>query len=363
VTRDTLKFNAAYAAALGTDAARAARSALAQAREAGRDAITLVCRHIMRAEMSAEASLQTLLHRVALAAFSQDDSAVRRSAGKGGVSTHAAALFSEGKAANAAGDHWRASQLFEHAYVAQPRLAFLLSAANMYLKLHLPEHAAAAYRHVCEHPDATANEVDMASRKLGEADAARRALEERLAAVLQAPVSLVDAAAELNANEGSDDDDDDDDPFASDALALERRLCRRLAWLVSTGVPAGQAAPASQLERQIDRLQAELRKATLAKAQAVADKAAVERELAQQHKMHRRARASQLALQEVATALEVKLAAQCTQAPAELRSGDEMTRLVLQEQAGQIVELLQRNAELEAEIALHVGAREAGGAE
>jgi hypothetical protein len=236
----------------------------------------------------------------------------------------------------------------------------------MYLKLHLPEHAAAAYRHVCDHPEATATEKEMAKRKLDEADAARRAVEERLAAVLKAPVSFADTAAELAASgegDDDDDDDDDDDPFASDALALERRLCKRLAVLVTTGAPAGEGAPASALERQVERLQAELRKATLARAQAVADKAGVERELAHQQRLHRRARASQLALQEVATALEVKLAAQSTQGPAELRSGDEMTRVVLQEQAGQIVELLQRNAELEAEIAVHVGARDVTGTE
>ena len=88
--------------------------------------------------------------------------------------------------------------------MAQPRLAFLLSAANMRpssctgpgahlpdrsttrphgvsrrrLKLHEPELAASLYRHVAEHADASDAEREMAARKLRDAEAegeARRA--------------------------------------------------------------------------------------------------------------------------------------------------------------------------------------------
>mmetsp|Transcript_1624 Transcript_1624/g.4231 ORF Transcript_1624/g.4231 Transcript_1624/m.4231 type:complete len:892 (-) Transcript_1624:239-2914(-) len=334
---------------------------LADAREAGRDAIMMVCRHILRAEHAAETTLETLLQRAAIMAASAGESEGRRSTGKSGVSTHAAALFAEGKAANSAGDHWRASQLFEHAYIAHPRLAFLLSAANMYVKLHQPELAAAVYRYVTEHADASSNEKEMAERKLAEAETARKLLEDRLAKVLKTPVSLASAGKRMDAHE-SGSDDDDDDPFASEELILERRLSKRLAGFLVNGSTAGNdGSSASSLEKQLERAQIELRKATLAKAQALADKAAVERELAQQHKLNRRARASQLALQEVATALEVKLAAQAADAPAELRSGDEMMRVVLQEQAGQIVELQRRIEELEAQLKFHTGALDIDG--
>lgn len=80
-----------------------------------------MCRHVQRSEQAAAATLELLLQRAALAstADAEGGGAGRRAAGKSGVSTHAASLFAEGKAANGAADHWRASQLFEHAYVAQ----------------------------------------------------------------------------------------------------------------------------------------------------------------------------------------------------------------------------------------------------
>ena len=58
------------------------------------------------------------------------------------------ALFAEGKRFNEAGDAWTANELFQHAYVASPRTALLLSIGNMQLKLHQPELAALIYRRV-----------------------------------------------------------------------------------------------------------------------------------------------------------------------------------------------------------------------
>ena len=42
----------------------------------------------------------------------------------------AEAFFGEGKQHNTAGDFWAAREYFEHAYVAAPRNAFLLSVAD-----------------------------------------------------------------------------------------------------------------------------------------------------------------------------------------------------------------------------------------
>ena len=75
----------------------------------------------------------------------------------------AEAYFSEGKQHNTAGDFWAARQYFEHAYVAAPRNAFLLSVANMQVKLHEPESAAEIYKQMLEQEaGSTEREIEMA---------------------------------------------------------------------------------------------------------------------------------------------------------------------------------------------------------
>mmetsp|Transcript_11164 Transcript_11164/g.33202 ORF Transcript_11164/g.33202 Transcript_11164/m.33202 type:complete len:114 (+) Transcript_11164:816-1157(+) len=78
---------------------------LADARAAGRDALSLVALHIARAERRAS-SLDLLQARAELAA-----STGQTGAGSAGTPSLAAALFGEGKAMNSGGDHWSAAAL------------------------------------------------------------------------------------------------------------------------------------------------------------------------------------------------------------------------------------------------------------
>jgi len=241
------------------------------------------------------------------------------------------------------------------------------------LKLHEPELAASLYRHVAEHADASDAEREMAARKLREAEAEGEALERKLSAALCEPVSLSEQVASVHdaAGSESDADSEDDDLFGGAELGLERRLCKQLVLMVGEGgggvrradeaadTAASQAA-CRQLEAQVAQLQQDLRKASVARAQALADKASVGRELSQLQKATRRARADHMALKEVATALEVKLAEQSTSAEArgelhrsgsgQMVVGDEMTRTILKQQAEQVVALEERVQELEAEL-------------
>ena len=64
------------------------------------------------------------------------------------LASRADGLFTDGKAANDAGDVEGARKLFEHAFLALPRVAYLLSVANMHLKADAPDVARAFYLRV-----------------------------------------------------------------------------------------------------------------------------------------------------------------------------------------------------------------------
>ena len=91
------------------------------------------------------------------------------------LASRADGLFTDGKAANDAGDVEGARKLFEHAFLALPRVAYLLSVANMHLKADAPDVARAFYLRVLQTPHSlptpppTEAEAQMARRKLDEA--------------------------------------------------------------------------------------------------------------------------------------------------------------------------------------------------
>ena len=68
------------------------------------------------------------------------------------LASRADGLFTDGKAANDAGDVEGARKLFEHAFLALPRVAYLLSVANMHLKADAPDVARAFYLRVLQTP-------------------------------------------------------------------------------------------------------------------------------------------------------------------------------------------------------------------
>ena len=103
------------------------------------------------------------------------------------LASRADGLFTDGKAANDAGDVEGARKLFEHAFLALPRVAYLLSVANMHLKAEAPDVARAFYLRVLQTPHSlptpppTEAEAQMARRKLDEATRAAAAASARRA--------------------------------------------------------------------------------------------------------------------------------------------------------------------------------------
>ena len=97
--------------------------------------LTMLSRHLGRRQAHARLSLGVLRRRVALleaanAARDGDGGARAKAARDKHAAAVAEAFFGEGKQHNTAGDFWAAREYFEHAYVAAPRNAFLLSVAN-----------------------------------------------------------------------------------------------------------------------------------------------------------------------------------------------------------------------------------------
>ena len=370
------------AAAREEAAALRARVAEVEASEAA--LLTLVSRHVGGAQQAASRRLDLLLRRAQLlAAQSTDtggrapaDERARKRAAKE-ATARADALFAAGRAANEVGDVWAAAALFEHSYVAAPRVAAMLSVANMALKLGETEAAATFYRHVLDGGDASEPEAAMASRKLKETD---DALGDVRAAAQRAP----DDGAEGGGGGG-----------AAAELAMERRMRGRLLAEVRRlggGGEGGAAADdASVLTLQAELLslkhecaqlraaapkaaeggaaaaagggptEAELKHARAQLATALAEKAALAREVTQQHKLHKRAKAERLALKEVATRLEVQVATQqaAQQAAAAAGGGasaetDEEARFreIMKAQNEVVIELREENERLAAKIAV-----------
>jgi len=266
------------------------------------------------------------------------------------------ALFQEGKIANVAGNTWLARELFERAYMCAPRLAFLLSIGNMHLKLGEPALARAFYEHVDSVASSSPKEVEMARRKMSECDGQLAPQRAALAHVLQSDdvrdsesccrsagsSCVAGAAGEPVGSQGS--------VIAGAAPSSDfLRVLRDQLFSVGSsngsrevtsncGANASSAPPAQMLH--------ELQQARAAAAVALSAKATVEGLLAEQHKSHRRAKASQKALQEVATQLEVEVvaAAQKDDDAANMRS-------LIDDQQKQIAELTAAQASLAAQLA------------
>ena len=107
--------------------------------------------------------------------------------------------------------------------------------------------------------------------------------------------------------------------------------------------------------------EAELKHARAQLATALAEKAALAREVTQQHKLHKRAKAERLALKEVATRLEVQVATQqaAQQAAAAAGGGasaetDEEARFreIMKAQNEVVIELREENERLAAKVAV-----------
>ena len=117
------------------------------------------------------------------------------------LASRADGLFTDGKAANDAGDVEGARKLFEHAFLALPRVAYLLSVANMHLKAEAPDVARAFYLRVLQTPHSlptpppTEAEAQMARRKLDEATRAAAAASARCASSRGGRGGAADGAA------------------------------------------------------------------------------------------------------------------------------------------------------------------------
>ena len=106
--------------------------------------------------------------------------------------------------------------------------------------------------------------------------------------------------------------------------------------------------------------EAELKHARAQLATALAEKAALAREVTQQHKLHKRAKAERLALKEVATRLEVQVATQQAAQQAAAAGGgasaetDEEARFreIMKAQNEVVIELREENERLAAKIAV-----------
>uniref|UniRef100_A0A7S4F7S4 Uncharacterized protein n=1 Tax=Chrysotila carterae TaxID=13221 RepID=A0A7S4F7S4_CHRCT len=239
--------------------------------------------YVRQRRLRGESALKLLVQRASMAAEAPADG--RRHEGKHKHVSMADALFAEGKAANAAGDAELARGFFESAFVCQPRLAFLLSMGNMHLKLDETEHAEAIYRHVEESASASDKEKEMARRKLAEAKARTESV-----------AAMVETCAVADAD-------------VHTLMSVCQRLVEALAAGPSEPRSVSAALAAADLSER-DKLLQEVELARALASAAVAQKTVLETELAHEHKAHRRAKASQMALQQVATALEVKVAVQ-----------------------------------------------------
>lgn len=180
----------------------------------------LVCAHLAHSQHHAATVVDNLISRAQLwqraatsAAAAASTSAASSAASEKRLAAEAAARYdawcSRGRECNASGDFAGARDFFEHAYVAQPRIAALISLANMQLKLHEPEIACEIYRRVSSGTPsqlgafvtgATPKEVEMAERKLAETSSRLAPLHEvptRAAAGDAPPQASRDEAARL----------------------------------------------------------------------------------------------------------------------------------------------------------------------
>jgi len=131
----------------------------------------------------------------------------------------------------------------------------------------------------------------------------------------------------------------------------------------------GSATGSSSFAAQIESLTSELRKSKIDAAQALAEKVALGRELAEQQRLQRKAKIQRIAEQEKVTALEVKLAKARENrhrahqggrwhpfggggetASAAVSEEEEHTRALLQAQSEQILHLVGEKEELQAKL-------------